>query len=178
MNMRNDPGVAAARITTFIEQLALQSSPDAVATVGSLTMRPNVINVIPSQATLTLDLRDPDPQVLRNMEIAVSDYFEKIGEQQGVTIEARSLARFEPVDFALEIVEKIEAAAKQRQLSSRRMTSGAGHDAQMMARICPTAIIFVPSRDGISHNPREHTEPEQLVAGANVMLDVITDLLT
>ena len=70
----------------------------------------------------------------------------------------------------------IERAATERGLTVRRMTSGAGHDAQMIARLCPAAMIFVPSRDGISHSPREHTDPEHLVAGANVMLDVVSRL--
>jgi N-carbamoyl-L-amino-acid hydrolase len=74
------------------------------------------------------------------------------------------------------ICRLIEAAAEGRQLAWRRMTSGAGHDAQMLARLCPSAMIFVPSRGGISHNPREHTEPAELVAGANVFLDVVTRL--
>ena len=86
------------------------------------------------------------------------------------------MARFEPVLFDIGIVERIEAAAKNRGLGVRRMTSGAGHDAQMMARMAPAAMIFVPSAGGISHNPREHTGDAELVAGANILLDVATEL--
>ena len=86
------------------------------------------------------------------------------------------LARFEPVVFDGQVVELIEAAARKRGLASRRMTSGAGHDAQMIARIAPAAMIFVPSAGGISHSPHEHTEDAELVAGANILLDVVAEL--
>ena len=94
----------------------------------------------------------------------------------GVAITAERLARFEPVVFDENIVKLIEEAAKKRGLQTRRMTSGAGHDAQMMARICPTAMIFVPSVDGISHSPKEFTRDSDLIAGANVLLDVVIEL--
>ena len=93
-----------------------------------------------------------------------------------MAIETRALARFEPVQFDQRLVRRIEAAAALRQYSSRRMTSGAGHDAQLMARICPSAMVFVPSVAGISHNPREHTTPADLCRSANVLLDVVLAL--
>jgi N-carbamoyl-L-amino-acid hydrolase len=84
--------------------------------------------------------------------------------------------RFEPVRYDERLVDLIEATARARGHRSRRMTSGAGHDAQMLARICPAAMIFVPSVKGISHNPREHTEPADLLRGANVLLEVVVAL--
>ncbi|TIU92673.1 MAG: M20/M25/M40 family metallo-hydrolase, partial [Mesorhizobium sp.] len=87
-----------------------------------------------------------------------------------------SLARFEPVTFDAGIVSLIEDGAKVAGLSYRRMTSGAGHDAQMIARIAPSAMIFVPSRGGISHSPDEFTAADELVAGANVLLGVAARL--
>ena len=86
------------------------------------------------------------------------------------------MTEFDPVLFDEGIVEKIEQAAGMRGLSVRRITSGAGQDAQMMARICPTAMIFVPSVKGISHNPEEFTRDEDLIAGANVFLDVVSEM--
>src|SRR3712207_227423 len=86
------------------------------------------------------------------------------------------LVRFEPVTFNQGIVEIIEKSAKNRDIVTKRMTSGAGHDAQMMSRICPTAMIFVPSLNGISHNPKEFTEESDLENGANILLDVVVDL--
>ena len=99
-----------------------------------------------------------------------------MAEGEGVDVSSRSLARFEPVDFDDRVVDLVEATARAHDLTVRRLPSGAGHDAQMLARVCPTAMVFVPSHLGISHNPAEHTEPEQLVAGADVLLDVMTSL--
>ena len=91
--------------------------------------------------------------------------------------ETEQLVRFEPVVFDAALADRIQAAAQRRGLPHRRMTSGAGHDAQMLARIAPSAMIFVPSRGGISHNPREHTDDDQLALGAQVLLDVVQDCL-
>ena len=91
-------------------------------------------------------------------------------------LQSRELVRFSPVVFDAALVERIEAVAEARGFSHRRMASGAGHDAQMMARIAPAAMIFVPSGGGVSHNPAEHTEARDLEAGANVLLDVLVDL--
>ncbi|MEE0610982.1 MAG: M20/M25/M40 family metallo-hydrolase, partial [Oscillospiraceae bacterium] len=93
-----------------------------------------------------------------------------------VKITAERLSRFDPVLFDEGIVRLIEGSAAARGLSCRRMTSGAGQDAQMLARICPTAMIFVPSVRGVSHNPLELTRDADLAAGANVFLDVVAQL--
>ncbi|ADM70067.1 N-carbamoyl-L-amino acid hydrolase [Paenibacillus polymyxa E681] len=176
MSMRRDAGHAAASVITFLRDRATRSQTPTVATVGCLSMEPNAINVIPSRATFTVDLRDPDEQRLQAEEAALTEYLRELAASEGVTITTERMARFKPVAFDANIVELIEAAATQRELPSKRMTSGAGHDAQMMARICPAAMIFVPSIGGISHNPREYTPPPDLVAGANVLLDVIKHL--
>jgi N-carbamoyl-L-amino-acid hydrolase len=123
-----------------------------------------------------VDLRDPDEQRLKFEEAALAAYLKDLAAAEKVTIAVEQLARFEPVTFDRRIVELMEDAARMRGLASRRMTSGAGHDAQMIARIAPSAMIFVPSIGGISHNPREHTPDADLVAGANVLLDVATRL--
>jgi len=175
--LRHDAGLAAARINTFLrDQLALTSA-STVATVGSIEHRPNVINVIPSQAILTVDLRDPDEVRLKSAEAQLDEFVEELALQEAVTILIRRLARFEPVQFDNELVATIEQAAEKRQLSCRRMTSGAGHDAQMMARICPAAMIFVPSKDGISHNPGEYTDEQSLLQGSAVLLEVACKLV-
>lgn len=176
MLMRNDAGHAAARIITFLLDRIKASNAPTVATVGTIRFEPNAINVIPSRAVFTIDLRDPDEQRLQAEEAALAAYLEQLATDENVTISVEQLARFEPVIFDLRIVERIEAAAKRRGLGVRRMTSGAGHDAQMLARIAPAAMIFVPSADGISHSPREHTEDAELVAGANILLDVAAQL--
>lgn len=170
--MRRDAGLAAARIVTFLRDIAVRSNGTTVATVGTLSLEPNAINVIPSRAVMTVDLRDPDEGRLKAAEAALATFVDELAASEGVSIATERLARFEPVLFDAGIVAAIEDCASARGLASRRMTSGAGHDAQMIARIAPAAMIFVPSRDGISHNPREFTAEADLVAGANVLLDV------
>ncbi|QND65468.1 Zn-dependent hydrolase [Mesorhizobium loti] len=176
MSMRSDAGHAAARVITFLLDRTKASNAPTVATVGTIRFEPNAINVIPSRAVFTIDLRDPDEQRLQAEEAALAAYLEQLAAAENVTISVEQLARFEPVIFDIRIVERIEAAAKNRGLGVRRMTSGAGHDAQMIARIAPAAMIFVPSAGGISHNPREHTDDAELVAGANILLDVAAQL--
>lgn len=176
MSMRSDAGHAAVRIITFLHDRARASNGPTVATVGTMRFEPNAINVIPARAVFTIDLRDPDEQRLQAHEAALAAYLEELEVSENVSISVERLARFEPVLFDIGIVELIEAAAKNRGLGVRRMTSGAGHDAQMMARLAPAAMIFVPSAGGISHNSREHTEDAELVAGANILLDVASEL--
>ncbi|MDN7652760.1 Zn-dependent hydrolase [Burkholderia multivorans] len=176
MHLRHDAGWVAAAIATFLRELAV-SSGTTLATIGMLRIEPNVINVIPRKAVLTVDLRDPDEQRLQQAEQRLADHLEQLAALEGVQISTERLARFEPVVFDAALVDAIEKAAARRGFSYRRMTSGAGHDAQMIARIAPAAMIFVPSRGGISHNPREHTDDSQLVDGARLLLDVVLDRL-
>lgn len=176
MHLRHDAGWVAAAIATFLRELAV-SSGTTLATIGMLRIEPNVINVIPRKAVLTVDLRDPDEQRLQQAEQRLADHLAQLAALEGVQISTEPLARFEPVVFDAALVDAIEKAAARRGFSYRRMTSGAGHDAQMIARIAPAAMIFVPSRGGISHNPREHTDDSQLVDGARLLLDVVLDRL-
>nr|WP_305112215.1 Zn-dependent hydrolase [Shinella lacus] len=176
ISMRRDAGYAAARVVTFLRDRAKASNTPTVATVGCMQFAPNAINVIPSRATFTIDLRDPDEDRLQQEEAALAAFLEILGQEESVTIDVERMARFEPVKFDDGIVTKIETAAASRGLTTRRMTSGAGHDAQMIARIAPSAMIFVPSQAGISHNPKEYTPDADLIAGANVLLDVVQAL--
>ncbi|MGZ9719354.1 Zn-dependent hydrolase [Rhizobium miluonense] len=170
MVMRRDAGVAAAQTLAFLDRLA-RDTQGAVATVGTIRFEPNAINVIPSSAIFTVDLRNPDEERLKGQEVALDTFLNGL-RSEGFEVTTERLARFQPVTFAPEIVAAIEASAAERQLVCRRMTSGAGHDAQMIVRIAPAAMIFVPSKGGISHNPAEYTADADLIAGANVLLDV------
>lgn len=178
ISMRRDAGHAAARVVTFLRDRAQASNTPTVATVGCMRFEPDVINVIPSRATFTVDLRDPDEERLREEEAALATLLDRLSAEEQVGVSVERLARFEPVKFDQNIVRLIEEAARERGLACRRMTSGAGHDAQMIARIAPSAMIFVPSIGGISHNPKEYTDDEDLVAGANILLDVVRRLAT
>jgi N-carbamoyl-L-amino-acid hydrolase len=176
LRLRHDAGWVAGCVVQFVRQLARELGGDQIATVGSLRLHPDLVNVIPNRAVFTVDLRNTDESVLKEAEARLHAHVKLLAEQEGVTVTHRSLARFEPVSFDAAVIDRVEAAAKGLGLSTRRMPSGAGHDAQMLARVCPAAMIFVPSVRGISHNVAEHTEPVDLEAGANVLLRVLLQL--
>ncbi|MGE5200884.1 MAG: hydantoinase/carbamoylase family amidase, partial [Acidobacteriota bacterium] len=176
MRLRRDAGYAAAAVALFVRGLARELGGAQVGTVGAIELHPNLINVIASRAKLTVDLRNTDEAVLQEAERRLARFLDELAHSENVTIEARRLARFEPVEFDAGIVKLVETTSGELGFSHRRMTSGAGHDAQMLARLCPTAMIFVPSVKGISHNPAEHTEAKDLEAGANVLLHSLLKL--
>ena len=176
MNLRRDPAYVAAMMAVYLRDIAERFGGDQVCTVGKIDLHPNLINVIPARATVTLDVRNTDEDTLRDAEHLIDTFCFQIEQDEGVSISKRQLARFEPVEFDERVIEIVERRAREVDPRVRRMPSGAGHDAQMLARVCPTAMIFVPSKDGISHNPREHTEPDQLIEGANVLMRVMLDL--
>lgn len=176
MDLRHDAGYCAAAITTYLRDLALELGGSQVATVGSAELIPNVINVVPGRARMTVDLRNTDNAVLSAAEERLHNFVQELARAEQVEITTNSLARFDPIRFDPLLVEIIEDKAAQMNLSCRRMTSGAGHDAQMMSRICDTAMIFVPSRGGVSHNPNEHTDDNDLVAGGEVLLQTLLEL--
>jgi beta-ureidopropionase / N-carbamoyl-L-amino-acid hydrolase len=171
-HLRHDAGWVAAAVATFLRELAVETGT-TLATIGMLRLEPNVINVIPRKAVFSVDLRDPDEQRLQDAERRLAEFLTQVAQKEGVTITTERLVRFEPVVFDSGLVDAIEESARRMGFTHRRMTSGAGHDAQMIARIAPAAMIFVPSRGGISHNPREHTDDDQLAEGANLLLDVV-----
>jgi len=176
LSMRKDAGYAAARIIVFLREYAKRFE-DLRTTVGTLHFLPDLINVIPSKAVLTVDMRHPNSDVLVEGEKQFLMFLDILREEEGVEISVEPLARFEPVRFDEELAGTIECAAKKRGLSALRITSGAGHDAQMLARVCKAAMIFVPSKDGLSHNPAEYTSDDQLLEGARILLDVVAERL-
>ncbi len=176
MRMRHDAAYAAAAIATEVRRIATDFGGDQVGTVGSLTLAPNLVNVVANHALMTVDLRNTDEQRLREAEARLAAFIEQLAGDERVSIEAEVLARFEPVEFDPRMVERVEAHAVAQGCSVRRLPSGAGHDAQMLARVCPAGMIFVPSAGGISHNVREYTAPADIEAGANVLLALLLEL--
>lgn len=173
MRLRHDPGYVAAAITAGVRAIAVEMGGTQVATVGRCEFHPNLVNVVPSTVTMTVDLRNTDESLLQQAEAVFGALCEHLALEEGVTIERRSLARFEPVEFNPAMVDLVEATAHRLGHSTRRMPSGAGHDAQMLARVCPTSMVFVPSVNGLSHNIAEYTTPADIAAGADVLLQVV-----
>jgi beta-ureidopropionase / N-carbamoyl-L-amino-acid hydrolase len=176
MSMRHDPGYVAARVAVFVRELAVSMGHPHVGTVGQITLHPNLVNVVAAKATITVDLRNTDEAKLHESERRLADFLVVVADEEGVTISSRPLARFEPVAFDERVIELVESTASSLGNTVKRLPSGAGHDAQMIARVCPTAMIFTQSHHGISHNPAEYTDPEDLVMGANILLQVMLKL--
>ena len=143
---------------------------------SDLEFTPNLVNVVPSKVVLTVDLRNTDETLLQEAERRFVALCESLAANEGVSIERRTLARFEPVDFDATMIDRVEAHAQSLGLTHMRMPSGAGHDAQMLARVCPTSMIFVPSVNGLSHNIAEFTATADLQAGADVLLRMVLEL--
>jgi N-carbamoyl-L-amino-acid hydrolase len=176
MRFRHDAGYAACVIGRFVRELANDIGGNQVGTVGSLELHPNLVNVVAQRAKLTVDLRNTDENRLQRAEAELSAFVDRLAKEEGLQIESRKLARFEPVEFAPEMIDRVERTARALGLGVERLPSGAGHDAQMLAPLCPTGMIFVPSAGGLSHNTKEFTKPEDIEAGANVLLKMVLDL--
>ncbi len=176
MRLRRDAGFLAASVSVFARKLAREMGGHQVATVGALSLRPTLINVVPNRAVFTVDLRNTDEEKLREAEARVASHVATVAQEERVEVAAKVLARFEPVIFDAALVDRVEHHARALGLTTRRMPSGAGHDAQMMQRICPTAMIFVPSVAGLSHNVKEHTKAADLLAGAQLLLNLMLEL--
>lgn len=176
LDLRHDAGLVVAKIISFVRELCLEVGGEQRGTCGMIEFEPNIINVIPSSAKFTIDLRNSCNDKLIYAENTLSKYIDEISQEEGVKIQKKQLVRFEPVEFNKSIVETIQYAADKCGYTYRLMTSGAGHDAQMMSRICPSAMIFVPSKDGISHNPREYSSPNDLGKGVNVLYKTMIQL--
>ena len=176
MRMRRDAGYVAAEIAVFARRLARELGGDQVATVGALTLSPNLVNVVAERAVMTVDLRNTDNARLIEAERRLSAFVANTAAAEGVTVVERTLARFDPVAFSAPLVSRVEAIAREFELPVKRLPSGAGHDAQMLAAVCPACMIFVPSAGGVSHNIEEYTAPEHCAAGADVLLRLVTEL--
>lgn len=169
MSYRRDPGLVAMRVGAFVRDLVDEIGPPQVGTVGRIELHPNLVNVVAARATITVDVRNTDDTALSDVETRVAEFVRQAAADEDVEVATETLARFEPVEFDARVVDLVEEIAASAGHTTMRLPAGAGHDAQMLARICPSGMIFVPSVDGISHNPAEHTAPGDIAAGANVL---------
>jgi beta-ureidopropionase / N-carbamoyl-L-amino-acid hydrolase len=176
MTLRRDAGAAAMGLAGRLVERARADGVPQVATVGTLSLEPNAINVVPGRAVFTVDLRDPRDAMLERAEALLQEGLRDV-ERQGFRVAAERISHHAAVTFDPALCALIESGARELQLSSRRMNSGASHDAQMLAARCPTAMIFVPSLRGISHNPKEHTEPAALAQGAELLAHTLLRLV-
>jgi len=169
MRIRHDAMVAAADVVRGVREIPRRLGGDMVATVGRLDVTPNITNAIPGRVNLAVDLRDPEDAKLDRALAMLDRVVQDAAKGEGVRQEIEHYWRVPRTPFHPEVVGAIEAAAKSLGCGHRRILSGAGHDAQYMAAICPTGMIFVPSRAGRSHCEEEFTPMNDIEHGANAL---------
>lgn len=170
MLRRKDALVGAARMIDAVNRIGLEHQPYACATVGFIQSFPNSRNTIPGRVFFTVDFRHPDDARLSSMDAALKKACAEIAAAAGLTVEVKDFWYFPPTPFAAHLVERVRDGAKAFGYDSMDIVSGAGHDAVYMARVAPSAMIFVPCADGISHNEIEDANAADLEAGCNVLL--------
>ena len=176
MNRRKDALLGAARIVELVNQIGHAHDPAACATCGMIQAHPNSRNVIPGGVFLTVDFRHPDGDKLKSMDRALRAGIEDIVKRTGLTYEMRQVADYAPQPFDPVCVDAVRKAAMRLGHSAREITSGAGHDAVYMARVCPAAMVFTPCIGGISHNEAENMTPAWAAAGTDVLLHAVLEV--
>jgi beta-ureidopropionase / N-carbamoyl-L-amino-acid hydrolase len=173
---RHDAMLAAAHLTVAVREAATRRPGRQVATVGHIEVTPNSANVVPGLVHLSVELRDLSTPTLAAMMDDIRARAKEIERATQTTIAFKALATAEPAHATAEVQSAIERAARSLALASSRLPSGAGHDAQMMARLGPMGMIFVPSVGGVSHSPDELTRWDDCANGANVLLRTILEM--
>jgi len=173
MELRKDALLAASELVIEVNRIALAHAPHARGTVGWIENYPNSRNVIPGRVKLSVDLRAADDVVLSAMDAELKEAVQRIAARGKVQATVEQVVYFPPQPFTPALVAAIRGAAEAQGLSWMNVISGAGHDAVYLARVCPTAMIFVPCLDGISHNEIEDAQPDHLEAGCNVLLQAM-----
>jgi N-carbamoyl-L-amino-acid hydrolase len=176
MEVRRDALMAFAEFALAAERIARENGPDGVATVGVVTALPASRNTIPGEVRFTLEYRHPDTEALDRMTSAIDAAAHAIGSARQVEILIERIWNKPPIQFDEAVCGAVQTSAAELGYSYRTITSGAGHDAVLTASVVPTAMIFVPCKDGISHNEAESATAEDCAAGANVLLRTVLQL--
>jgi N-carbamoyl-L-amino-acid hydrolase len=171
MDGRHDAAVGAAAFTLAVRDTVVAEFPGAVATVGDIAIVPGSFNVVPGRATLRVECRAQDPHELDALARALTDRAEESARSHGLGVTIEAVGRRDPTPTAEGIRAAFEAAAADLGLATMTLPSGAGHDAQSLAAVTPSGMVFVPSRGGVSHDPAEHTAWDYCLNGANVLLN-------
>jgi N-carbamoyl-L-amino-acid hydrolase len=170
MELRKDALIAASRLVLEVNRIALAFPDYARGTVGSMQVKPNSRNVVPGEVRMSVEFRNQKDDTLSAMVTALRDSLKAIESECRVAIELTEVVYFPPCRFDASMVGAVRDAAAALGYTRRDIVSGAGHDAVYVARVAPTAMIFVPCEGGISHNEIENATPQDLAAGCNVLL--------
>jgi N-carbamoyl-L-amino-acid hydrolase len=170
MKNRRDAGQGASDFTLAARNCVLDHYPKSVVNVGKMDFYPGAFNIIPSRVDLALEFRCPNTDLMDRLEDALNGKARLAADNYGLEFEFETLDKHPPAKMSKDVLDIIASASSALGLEHTSLTSGAGHDAQSLADICPTGMIFVPSKDGISHSPVEFTDWRDCINGANVLL--------
>ncbi len=173
---RRDAAVGAARLVAGVRETVVRDFPGCVATVGELELQPGAFNVVPGRARVSLECRSLELAQLDALERALLERARSEASAERLALEVAAVGRWEPVLLDPSVRAAIGRAASSLRLGAIELPSGAGHDAQALAAVAPTGMIFVPSMGGVSHHPAEQTAWTDCVNGANVLLGTALDL--
>lgn len=176
MANRKDALIAASQFILAINRIVKKIGEGTVGTVGELSLLPNASNVIPGYVELSVDIRSTNEENIQKAYIGMLEEIKAIEEENNLEVELIKSLYIPPVDMSEEIINITEVIAEKLGHSYMRMNSGAGHDAMVMAKIAPTSLIFVPSKNGLSHHPEEWTDYEDLNKGIELMLNTVLEL--
>ncbi|MDO5376379.1 MAG: M20 family metallo-hydrolase [Staphylococcus rostri] len=177
MPMRKDAMTCAAEIILQVEHIANNYHSDGiVATVGGVNVTPNTMNAVPGDVQLLIDVRGIDQDIRTTVVGEIMTQINKITSERNITVNIDSLGQDTPVVLSEKIADIIEDKAKLQKRTYHRMFSGAGHDAMNMAQLCPTSMIFIPCKDGISHSPKESVTTQQIENGISILIDTAIEL--
>ncbi len=177
MHLRHDAFLACCEISLELERLAIQSaSPDTVATVGKAEVLPGASNVISGDVRFTIDIRDSDYESKRRLVEQLRQFIGTVETRRGVTVSLEQINDDLPTRSDAKIVALLESACRQKRIPYHRMVSGAFHDSMLVGRFAPIAMIFVPSKDGISHSPEEYTDCRDIARGTDILAETLLRL--
>ena len=175
MVRRADALAGAARMISTVRRIALENPPHAVSTVGVLENSPNSRNTIPGKVFFTVDLRHPEDETLTAMAEGMRKAFAEIAEEDHLACDIEEIWYVAPIAFDQDCVGAVRQGAELHGYQHREIISGAGHDACYLSKVAPTAMVFVPCKDGLSHNELESATPGDLAAGCNVLLHAMLE---
>ncbi len=176
MAQRSDPLQAAARIIIEIDKIARSTGPRTVATVGRIVCEPGQVNVIPGIVRFSVDVRDSDEKLLESAVGAILQMVQSVCNQHHLEVESVRLSEAEPVVLSDTIIDLLEKKSIEKNIRPYKMISGAGHDTALIAGLTRAGMIFVPSRDGLSHCPQEDSSIEDIALAAEILLAAVIEL--
>jgi N-carbamoyl-L-amino-acid hydrolase len=175
MPMRKNAGLGMARVLELVDEIAWSHKPHAVGAAGHIDVYPNSRNVIPGKVVFTIDFRSPELAIIEDMNARLRQGAQKICDEMGLEVTFEKVGGFDPVEFDAGCVSAVRNAAERLGYSHRDLISGAGHDACLINRVAPTAMVMCPCVDGLSHNEAEEISKDWAVAGTDVLLHAVLE---